>query len=315
MTCPDCNSDNTIKHGKDRNGCQRYRCKDCGRTVTDLPARSPIHPMRIPVERAVMVLNLLVEGMSIRAAERVTGTHRDTICRLLVLAGQKCETLLAELVQGVEVDNVEADELWAFIGMKERTRAKLRIETPNVGDSYTFLALDADSKLILSHHVGRRTAAHTDLFVEKLDRATSGRFQITTDGFRPYPDAVDYHLGTRTDFATLVKDYGTDGDERRYSPPRIIATTKTVQHGTPDPAKICTSHVERVNLDVRMKTRRFTRLTNAFSKKWENHRAAVALFVAHYNLSKMHSSIRMTPAMKAGVTNRIWGMGDLLAAA
>jgi IS1 family transposase len=168
---------------------------------------------------------------------------------------------------------------------------------------------------VLAHHVGQRTGQHTDAFVEKLDRATAGRFQLTTDGWNAYPEAVSFHLGTRTDYATLVKEFGTETqEERRYSPPRIIAATKTPIHGQPDEDRICTSYVERLNLDVRMKNRRFTRLTNAFSRKFQNHRASVALTVAHYNLCKMHRTIRMTPAMKAGLTNRVWGVGDLLAA-
>ena len=151
--------------------------------------------------------------------------------------------------------------------------------------------------------------------MEKMDRATAGRFQLTTDGWNGYPEAVAFHLGTRTDYAILVKEYGTENtDERRYSPPRIIAATKTPIHGAPVTEKICTSHVERLNLDVRMKCRRFTRLTNAFSRKLANHRAAVALTVAHFNLVKMHSSIRMTPVMKAGVVSRPWSVADLLAA-
>lgn len=316
MNCPACNAA-TIKYGRTAAGHQRHRCtaKGCDRTVTDSPAPSPIAPMRIGMDRATTILSLLVEGMSIRATERITGTHRDTVCRLLVLAGGKCEALLSELIQDVEVANVEADALWAFIAKKEKTKAKRRETSPELGDAYTFLGLDADTKLILAHHTGRRTAPHTDLFVEKLERATAGRFQLTTDGFAAYPEAVSFHLGTRTDFATLVKEYGTETqEERRYSPPRIIAATKTPVHGAPVEERICTSHVERLNLDVRMKCRRFTRLTNAFSKKLANHRAAVALTVAHYNLVKMHSSIRMTPAMKAGVVNRPWSVGELLAA-
>lgn len=316
MNYPACNAA-TIKYGRTAAGHQRHRCtaKGCGRTVTDSPAPSPIAPMRIPFDRAVMCLSLLVEGMSIRATERITGAHRDTVCRLLVLAGGKCEALLETLVHDVEVANVEADELCAFVVKKEQTRAKLREMSPDVGDAYTFLGLDADSKLILAHHTGRRTAPHTHTFVEKLERATAGRFQLTTDGFAAYPEAISFHLGTRTEFAPLVKEYGTETqEERRYSPPRIIATTKTAVHGAPVEERICTSHVERLNLDVRIKCRRFTRLTSAFSKKLANHRAAVALTVAHYNLVKMHSSLPMTSAMKAGLTNWIWSMGELLAA-
>jgi transposase-like protein/IS1 family transposase len=315
MNCRHCNAMTTTKHGRDRNGRQRYMCHECGRTSTDLPAPSPIAPMRIGMERATMILSLLVEGMSIRATERCTNTHRDTVTRLLVLAGGKCEALLDELVQGVEVENVEADELWSLTAMKQKTKNRKGITDPEIGDTYTFLGHDADSKLILAFQVGERTSAHADTFMEKMDRATTGRFQLTTDGWNGYPEAVAFHLGTRTDYAILVKEYGTENeDERRYSPPRIIAATKTPIHGAPITEKICTSHVERLNLDVRMKCRRFTRLTNAFSRKLANHRAAVALTVAHFNLVKMHSSIRMTPAMKAGVTNRIWSVGELLAA-
>ncbi len=253
--------------------------------------------------------------MSIRSVERATGHHRDTVCKLVLVAGGKCEALLATMNQAVEVGNVEVDELRSFIEMKEKARAKKPITDPEVGDSYTFLGLDADTKLILTHHTGRRTAAHTDVFMEKLDRATAGRFQLTTDGFNCYPEAVSFHLGTRTDYATLVKEYGTETqEERRYSPPRIIAATKTPIHGTPDEVRICTSHVERLNLDVRMGNRRFTRLTNAFSKSARHHRASVAIFAAAHNLCRMHRSIRMTPAMKAGLVNRPWLVEDLLTA-
>lgn len=314
MECASCQGP-TIKWGKDRNGHQRHRRKSCGVTITDTPPPSPIAPMRIGMDRAVLVLSLLVEGMSIRSAERVTGHHRDTICRLLVLAGDKCEALLERLTVKVEPANVELDELWAYCGMKEKTKARQRIRDPFVGDSYTWLALDADSKMVLAHHVGRRTSNHADAFVEKLDQATAGRFQVTTDGFAGYPEAVAYHLGTRTDYAVLIKEFGTEtAEERRYSPPRIIGTTKTRVHGNPNPARVCTSHVELLNLDIRMKCRRFTRLTNAFSKKWKNHRAAVALTVAHYNLCKMHSAIRMTPAMKAGVASSFLSSNDLFPA-
>jgi IS1 family transposase len=271
--------------------------------------------MRLPVDRAVLVLNLLVEGSSIRAAERITGHHRDTIMRLLVLVGGRCERFLAELVQDVPVRDVQADEIWGFVGMKERTKAGRGIDDAKVGDAYTFVGIERDTKLVLAWHLGRRTAPHTDAFVEKLDRATVGRFQLTTDGFNAYPEAVSYHLGTRTDFATLVKEFGYDLEEqRRYSPPRIIGSERTVVHGDPDPRRICTSHVECQNLTMRMQIRRLTRLTNAFSRKWENLRAALGLHFAHYNLVRFHRSLRMTPAMKADVVTRPWSMLDLVTA-
>ena len=313
MKCATCEGP-TIKWGTDRNGHQRYRCKSCGATVTDTPD-NPIAPMRIGMERATLILSLLVEGMSIRSVERVTGHHRDTVTRLLVLAGRKCERLLAELCQDVEVEDVEADELWCYVGMKEKTKVGQGIDDPQLGDAYTFIGMERNSKLVLAWELGRRTTQHTDAFVEKLDRATAGRFQVTTDGLNTYPDAIGYHLGTRTDYAVLIKEYGSDAsEEHRYSPPSIIGITKTPVHGNPDRDRICTSIVERQNLTVRMQMRRFTRLTNGFSKKWENLKAALALHFAHYNLCRMHSSIRMTPAMKAGVTRSIWGVGELLAA-
>ena len=313
-TCPTC-SGKAVRWGKDENGHQRFRCPGCKKTFAERPAR-PLGTMRLPIEKAILCVNLLVEGSSIRSTERVTGVHRDTICRLLVRVGGKCEALLEQLVTGIEVKDVQADEIWAFVGMKEKTKARLQKIDPKLGDAYTFVGFDRDSKLALAHHLGRRTNQHTDLFMEKLAKATAGHFQLTTDGFASYPEAVDFHLGQRTDYATLVKQYGTEGTEeqRRYSPPRIIGTEKAVIHGNPDEARICTSHVERQNLTMRMEMRRLTRLTNGFSKKWDNLRAAVALHFAHYNLCRMHRSIRMTPAMKAGITRAPWSLAQLVAA-
>lgn len=310
-TCLTCQGP-AIKWGRDENGHQRYRCQPCKSTFAERPAR-PLGSMRLPVDRAVLVLSLLVEGNSIRSTERVTGHHRDTITRLLVLVGGKCEALLEDLMKDVEVKDVQADEIWAYVGMKEKTKARLGIDDPRLGDAYTFVGIERDSKLVLAWEMGRRTIQTTDAFVEKLDRATSGRFQMTTDGWAAYPATVGYHLGTRTDYAVLVKQYGTESkEERRYSPPRIIGTESTVIHGAPERERICTSHVERQNLTMRMQMRRFTRLTNGFSKKWENLRAAVALHLAHYNLCRIHSSIRMTPAMKADLARKPWSMRELL---
>ncbi|MFP3941476.1 MAG: IS1 family transposase, partial [Thermoanaerobaculia bacterium] len=220
-----------------------------------------------------------------------------------------------ETVRGVQVEDVEADELWSYIGMKEKTKARKGRDNAELGDCYTFIGQERTSKLILTHHTGRRTWNDAELFVSKLTKATEGVFQLTTDGFDGYPYAVRQHLGHRVDYAQLIKEFGQDAEgQRRYSPPKIIGTEARYLIRFPDPERVCTSHVERLNLDVRMKCRRFTRLTNAFSRKLRNHRAAVALTLAHFNFVKMHSSIRMTPAMKAGVTNRIWSVGDLLAA-
>ena len=313
-TCPGCSAP-AVRWGRDSAGHQRYRCQACRKTFALRPVR-PLGSMRIPMEKATLCLHLLVEGSSIRSTERIAGVHRDTICRLLVKVGGKCEALLERMVKGVEVKDVQADEIWNFVQKKDKTKARLKSDDPTVGSAWTFTAIDRESKLALAWHLGHRDAIHTDAFAEKLARATDGRFQLTTDGWASYPQAMGYHLGERTDYATLVKQYGAVGTEdmRRYSPPQIIGIERNRVHGDPDEARICTSHVERQNLTMRMSMRRFTRLTNGFSKKWENLRAALALHFAHYNFCRMHSSIRMTPAIKAGLATRPWSLADLLAA-
>jgi transposase-like protein/IS1 family transposase len=311
MTCHNCQS-LCKKFGKHRNGLQRFRCKQCGRTVTEDHKR-PLDEMRIPLEKALLCLNLLVEGNSVRSTERISGVHRDTILDLLLKAGARCERLLSERVKGVAVSSVQADELWAYVGMKEKTKKKKDYATEKLGDAYTFVAIERNSKLVLAWHLGRRSRFHTEQFIDKLDRATSGRFQLTTDGFGAYPDAVSYALGTRTDYAQLVKVYANPVEnEKRYSPAEVIAAIPTPFWGDPFPENISTSHIERQNLTMRMMMRRLTRLTNAFSKKWENLRAALALHFAYYNFCRIHSTIRCTPAMEAGITGHIWELRELI---
>jgi len=305
----------TIGWGKDANGNPRRRCNACKATFGIIPPR-PLGAMRIDLDKAVLCLSMLTEGSSIRSTERVSGIHRDTICRLLRKAGEKCEALLNRLVRSVAVTDVQADELWCFVGMKEKTKERLGRTDPELGDAYTWIALERETKLALSWHLGRRTSADASVFMAKTAAATSGRFQLTTDGLNAYPAAVEEHLGGRVDYGQLIKTYSSEtvDSERRYSPARIISAEKVAVSGDPDPAKVCTSHVERTNLHVRMMMRRFTRLTNAFSRKRENLRAALALHFAAYNFTWMHSSIRMTPAMKAGIARAPWSVGDLLSA-
>lgn len=312
----DCHHSQTIGWGKDRAGNARRRCKDCGKVLSIVPAR-PLGRMRISLEDATLVLSLLTEGSSIRSAERVSGMHRDTIGKLLRLAGEKCEALLGRLVRNVDAKDVQADELWSFVGMKEKTKARKGIADAELGDAYTFLAVERDSKLLLAHHVGRRTLPDANIFAAKLSAAVgSDRFQISTDGLDAYPAALEQHLGGRIDYAQVIKSYSGEGmdSERRYSPPSIIATEKRVISGNPDAAKVCTSHVERLNLHVRMMSRRFTRLTTGFSKKRDALKSAVSLFVASYNLCWRHSALRMSPAMHAGLTRKVWSVRDLLTA-
>jgi len=265
----------------------------------------------VTTEKAASILRLLVEGMSVRSIERTTGTHRDTILRLLVAVGQRCERLLEEKIRNVTVRDVQCDEMWGFIGCKEKRRSKEHPAT--FGDAYCFVAIERKSKLVLAWHLGKRVMRDTVAFTEKIDAATTGRFQITTDGFAAYPDAIHYSLGTRVDFAQLIKVYGapTDG-EHRYSPPEVIESIPVPRIGRPELQRICTSHVERQNLTMRMCIRRLTRLTNAFSKKWENLKAALALYFAYYNFVRPHSALRITPAMQSGITDHVWKLEDLI---
>jgi IS1 family transposase len=264
------------------------------------------------LDKALQALQLLLEGCSVRSAERITGVHRDTILRTLLLAGERCEKLFEDRIRGLVVEDVQADEIWTYVGCKEKNKAG-KDNADRLGDAYTFVGIERNTKLILAWHLGRRTSKDTVEFTEKLHEATDGRFQLTTDGFAAYPDAVSYSLGTRTAFGQLIKVYqGIAENEVRYSPSRLRETVVKKMWGNPDEDRICTSHVERHNLSMRTHLRRLTRLTNGFSKKWENLRAMLALYFAFYNFCRIHRSLRCTPAMAAGVTQHIWDLRDLV---
>lgn len=318
MLCPFCET-LARRFGRNRNGSQRYQCLACGRTFTDGDTR-PTDRRYLPLDRAVFCLRLLLEGTSIRSTERLTRTHRDTIISLLVAAGERCQGFLEEMIRDVPVEDVQADEIWAFIGCKEKTRERNNY-AEYFGDAYCFTAIERSTKMIMAWHLGKRSPEDTRLFAEKLSDATNGRFQLTTDGFTPYRTAIPSEFGTRVDFAQLVKVYGyPEGDDRRYTPPEVVSAIPTPRLGNPDPSRICTSHVERSNLTIRMTVRRLTRLTNAFSKKWDNHEAALALFFAYYNFCRPHQTLtadmsyRCTPAMRAGLTAHVWDVQELLQA-
>jgi len=311
MVCHNCQTE-AKKHGKSRQGIQRFRCRACSKTFIE-PQTKPLDTMRLSVEKAINVLSLLVEGMSVRSIERVTGVHRDTILDLLVLVGSRCERLLESRIRNIAVKDVQADEIWGFVAMKEKTKKAKDIEDDNVGDAYCFIAIERETKLVLAWHLGRRSAEDAMVFTEKLNEATQGRFQLTTDGFKAYMYAVSYSLGTRVDFAQLVKVYAAQRErEQRYSPAEVVETIRLIQIGDPAQHRICTSHIERQNLNVRMAMRRMTRLTNGFSRKWENLKAAYALYFAYYNFCRVHSSLRVTPAMESGITDHVWSLRELL---
>jgi transposase-like protein/IS1 family transposase len=311
MTCPQCGI-LCNKFGKDRHDDQRYRCRLCGKVLTE-PHNGHFSGMYTSPEEAASVLRLMMEGLSVRSIERLTGMHRDTILRVLVHAGAHCERLLHTTIRAIQVQYVQCDELWGFVGCKEKNNHEGRLDR---GDAYCFVGIERHSKLILAWHLGRRTAEDTEVFTEKLNQATSGRFQLTTDGFAAYPEAVHYSLGTHVDFAQLVKVYAAPRDpDERYSPASVVDAVPVPRWGDPDPQSICTSHVERYNLSMRMQLRRLTRLTNAFSKKWENLKAALAVYFGYYNFCRVHRTLRVTPAVEAGLTDHVWGLQELLCAA
>jgi len=261
-----------------------------------------------------MVLRLLLEGNSVSSVERITEVHHTTILKLLVRAGEKCERIMAEKVRNVEVRDVECDEAWSYIGKKQK---RVRPEDDqNLGDCYTFVAIERHCKLVLNIAMGKRDQATTDVFIEGVRHSTRGEFQITTDGFAPYRTAIPNTLEDRADFAMLIKVYRAPSEgEARYSPAEVASVEEVPVMGRPDPARICTSIVERSNLSLRMGTRRFTRLTNAFSKKWENHWAATILWYTYYNFCRVHKTLRVTPAMEAGIADHQWSVRELLEAA
>jgi IS1 family transposase len=259
-----------------------------------------------------MVIGALVEGASIRSTERMTGVHRDTIMRLLLKVGKSCEKIMDAEMRELPCKNIEVDEIWSYVGKKQR-HVGIQDNPNEVGDFYTFVALDADTKLIPVYTVGKRNIYTAEIFMYDLSSRLSNRVQLSSDKFGAYVDAVNASFGEDVDYGQIVKSYEAEPIGRgRYSPPKVVSTTKSNIIGCPDPRKISTSYIERQNLTMRMQIRRFTRLTNAFSKKLDNMKAAVALYFVHYNFVRVHGSLRITPAMAAGITDHIWSISDLL---
>jgi len=274
--------------------------------------------MSLANDKALAVIRCLIEGCSIRSTERLTGVDRNTIMRLLLIAGRKCEALMLDRIHGLRVSDVQCDELWSWIAMKKKTKTRKGLESDEIGDAWTFTAIESNSKLILAWHLGHRSYEDTVTFTDKIAYATAGSFQISTDGFPAYRDAVIMSLGMqRVSFAQLIKIYRSPVmDEQRYSPAECTGARKEAVMGNPDMDRCSTSHIERHNLSVRMENRRFTRLTNAFSKRWENHKAALALYFAYYNFCRQHKTLKgSTPAMAAGIVKHLWSIEDLLKAA
>jgi IS1 family transposase len=258
---------------------------------------------------------MLLEGMSIRACERLAGMKDSTICNLVLQVGNNCDAFPEKSVRNLEAKRIELDEIWGFVFCKAKVANIKHKGNDQVGDAWTWFAIDADSKLILSHRTGKRDEATCDAFLSRLNNATVGRCQVTCDGLALYTHRVPMTLGSRCDFAQLVKTYKSEQQETRYSPATITGIEKIARFGNPDESKISTSYSERFNLTVRMQNRRMTRLTNAHSKKVEHHAAMMSLTTAYYNYCRRHQSLKgLTPAQAAGLTDRVWTLRELLSA-
>lgn len=270
----------------------------------------------LKLDKQISVISALAEGSSIRSIERMTGINRNTIMNLSVRIGKGCARLLDAKMRDLTCENLQLDELWGFIGKKERHMTEA--DDPTLGDVWTFCAIDANTKLIPSFKVGKRTAANTQAFVADVASRIKNKPQITTDGFPKYVTAIENAFGGDVDYGMIVKNFSNESGnhpERRYSPAKVVSIEKTAMCGRPEKGLISTSYVERANGTTRQHMKRLARLTYAFSKKFENFEAAVALHFAYYNLVRTHGTIKMTPAMAAGVERSFWTVGDLVEAA
>jgi len=267
---------------------------------------------KLPLAKRVQILLMLCEGSSMRSISRVVDVSINTVTKLLVDAGETCLEMHDELVRDVKASKVQCDEIWSFCYSKQRNVETAKAAPEEAGDVWTWTALDADTKLIVSYYVGDRSGQSAIALMDDLGSRLSNRVLLTTDGHKAYLEAVEGAFGGDVDYAQLVKLYGpTVTPPGRYSPAECIGAKKVRVEGSPDEKHVSTSYVERQNLTMRMSMRRFTRLTNAFSKKLDNHIHALALYFAFYNFCRIHKSLKVTPAMAAGITDKLWSLEDI----
>ncbi len=314
MTCHNCRID-MVKAGLAKNRAQRFKCQQCGKRFTEAQVRLFGSDSRLPDEKVTMILHCLVEGNSVRSTARLCDVEKRTVLNLLVRAGENCERLATEKIRNVKISQLQADEIWTFCKIKQG-RIRPDHDQAVTGDAYTYIGLDRASKLVVAWHLGKRDQESTDDFISKVRWATAEEpFDMCTDGFSPYIYAIDAGLHDRANYSQVVKVYSKQEEGReRYSPGSFVTVDKTAILGNPDLKRASTSHVERKNGTLRQWCKRLTRLTYAFSKKWDNLKAALALHFAYYNFCRVHSSLRVTPAMEAGLTDHVWGISELLSA-
>src|SRR5207237_2655884 len=308
----------SVRYGKQRNGLRRFRCSACGKTRTEAHRRL-FGAMTVDEQKGLLALLLLVEGNSIRSTERICGIDRNTIMRLLVLAGERCERLMTARITNVPVAHLELDEVWSYVGCHQRFVNYDDEQSHLRGDQYTFIALEERTKMVMAWHLGKRNLENTEQFIAKVRHATSADrlFDVSTDAFAPYERAIDGGLFDRANHSQIVKlfSHHVEHGRERYSPARFVSVAKDAVTGMPDLDRASTSHVERKNGSLRQWCKRLTRLTYAYSKKWEHLHAALALHFAYYNFCRVHRSLRVTPGMECGVTDHIWTLRELLGSA
>ena len=268
---------------------------------------------KLPSEKRAQALQMMAEGISLRAMTRLTGISRTTLIKLLEDAGQAFSEYQDRVLVNLPCKRVQVDEAWAFCYAKQKNVPTAKAAPEGAGDIWTWVGLDADTKLVASFHVGSRDSEAARTFIDDLAPRFASRIQLTSDGHRPYLEAIEGAFGAGIDYAMLVKIYGPAPEgQRRYSPADCVGARKIPVAGNPDPKHVSTSYVERQNLSIRMGNRRMTRLTNAFSKNAENHAHMMAIYFMHYNFVRIHQTLRITPAMAAGVTSKLWEMSDMV---
>jgi transposase-like protein/IS1 family transposase len=312
MTCKKCNHDGVKKFGKyGKKKIQRYRCQHCSVTFAE-PRLKPLGNHYIDTDKAAQVITLMMEGMSIRGISRVTGLHKTTILSLLLTLGDNCRRVFEAKVIRMQSKFVSADEMYGLVHTREN-----RIVPGNPlewGASFLWVALDDESKAVVSYHVGKRTGDHAQIFLKDLFERVEAPFQLTTDAYPSYLTLIDRFWSKQVAYAQLTKVYGKSetGEREWYGPPKVTATTMSLLRGRPDADKVSTSYIERFNLGVRTCLRRYTRLSLGFSKSLKHLQAAVNIFMAWYNLCRIHGSTRVTPMMEAGKENHAWTVRELI---
>jgi IS1 family transposase len=270
---------------------------------------------RLSLDARTRILSALVEGNSIRATCRMTGAAKGTVLKLLADVGDACGAFLDETMRGLRCRRIQCDEIWSFCGSKEKNVPRERRGDPNYGSMWTWVAIDPDTKLVVSYMLGKRDPFCAKVFIRDLSERLANRVQLTTDGLAMYIGAVEDAFEDQVDYAMLIKVFGNEGEvwnaETRYSPAQVTSTRSVVVFGDPDESHVSTSHVERQNLTMRMGMRRFTRLTNAFSRKALNLDRALALHFVYYNFARKHQTLKTTPAIKAGIADHVWTLNEI----